>query len=370
MMSSPEVVEFHEASSLGTLSREWLALAARLDGTSYFQTPDWVLSWWETIAARPRTRAAAWRGASGRLEAIVVLSRGRERLHPRLPVRLAISTNAGSGTGAADHCGWLVPAAWRDEVAAWLSETMAGAGLLLRSADPDSDRPPLPDGARVVGRTVCPRMSVPPPDGEVGRSHDFSRQLGRFTRRIEREGVRFEWVTGGGVDERLLRALFDLHARARARHGTRTSFGIEQLALHRRLAERSGPGRGPVAVVAVRDDRIVGVLYGLRWKETFAAYQWGWAAELDRHSMGSVLACQAIRFAGAHGIRTFDFLRGAEPYKYRFGAVDRWDRTWMVPHGPAGALLAARYRARDLVHRSRARHPAGRRSRRPAYSRS
>jgi CelD/BcsL family acetyltransferase involved in cellulose biosynthesis len=370
MMSSPEVVEFHEPSTIGNLAREWQALAARLEGTSYFQTPDWVLSWWETVAARPPTRAAAWRGASGRLEALVGLSRSRERLHPRLPVRLAIYTNAGSGTGAADHCGWLVPAAWRDEVAAWLSQTMAGAGLLLRGADPDWDRPPLPDGARVVATTVCPRMSVPAPDRDVGRSHDFSRQLARFTRRIEREGVRFDWVAAAGVDERLLRALFDLHARARARHGTGTSFGIEQLALHRRLSERSGPGRGPVAVVARRDDAIVGVLYGFAWKETFAAYQWGWAAELDRHSMGSVLACQAIRFAGAHGIRTFDFLRGAEPYKYRFGAVDRWDRTWIVPHGPAGALLATRYRARDLVHRWRARPLAARRPRRPAYGRS
>jgi CelD/BcsL family acetyltransferase involved in cellulose biosynthesis len=366
MMSSPEVVEFREPS-LGSLAREWQALAARLDGTSYFQTPDWVLSWWETIAARPPTRAAAWRGASGRLEALVVLSRGRERLHPRLPIRVAIDVNAGSGAGAADHCGWLVPATWREEVAAWLAQTMTGAGLLLRGAD---DRPPLPEGARVVARTVCPRMSVPPPDRDVGRSHDFSRQLGRFTRRIEREGVRFEWVAGSGVDERLLRALFELHARARARHGTGTSFGIEQLALHRRLTERSGPGRGPVAVVAAHGDAIVGVLYGFAWKETFAAYQWGWAAELDRHSMGSVLACQAIRFAGAHGIRTFDFLRGAEPYKYRFGAVDRWDRTWMVPHGPAGALLAARYSARDVVHHLRAGRAALRRPRRPAYSRS
>jgi CelD/BcsL family acetyltransferase involved in cellulose biosynthesis len=370
MMSSPEVVEFEEPSTLGNLSREWRSLATRLEGTSYFQTPDWVVSWWETIAARPATRAAAWRGPSGRLEALVVLSRGREPLHPRLPVRLAMYTNAGSGTGAADHCGWLVPAAWRDDVAAWLSETMAGAGLMLRSADPDWDRPPLPDGARVVARTVCPRMSVPPPDREVGRSHDFSRQLRRFTRRIEREGVRFEWVTGADVDERLLRALFELHARARARHGTGTTFGIEQLALHRRLTERSRPGGGPVAVVAARADAIVGVLYGFAWKETFAAYQWGWGAEFDRHSMGSVLACHAIRFAGAHGIRTFDFLRGAEPYKYRFGAVDRWDRTWMVPHGPAGALLAARYRARDVVHRLREGQATARRPRRPAYSRS
>ena len=370
MTSSPEVVEFEEASKLGNLARDWLALAARLDDTSYFQTPDWILSWWETIATRPRTRAAAWRAASGRLEALVVLSRDRVRLHPRLPLKLPVYTNAGSGAGAADHCSWLVPPAWSDEVAAWLSQALGGAGLLLRSADPDWDRPPLPGGARVIERTVCPRMSVPPPDRDVGRSHDFSRQLARFTRRIEREGVRFEWVTDAGIDERLLRALFDLHARARARHGTGTSFGIEHLALHRRLAERSGPGRGPVAVVAARDNAIVGVLYGLTWKETFAAYQWGWAAELDRHSMGSVLAYQAIRLAASRGVNTFDFLRGAEPYKYRFGAVDRCDRTWLVPRGPVGALLAARYRAAEVVHRARAGHAAVRRPRRPAYSRS
>ena len=56
--------------------------------------------------------------------------------------------------------------------------------------------------------------------------------------------------------------------------------------------------------------------------------------------------CSSTRASASrptNGARTFDFLRGAEPYKYRFGAVDRWDRTWMVPRGPAGALLAARY---------------------------
>jgi CelD/BcsL family acetyltransferase involved in cellulose biosynthesis len=370
MIDSPEVVQFDDPSKLGNLTRDWLGLAERLDDTSYFQTPDWVLSWWETIAARPQTRAAAWRAASGRLEALVVLSRDRVRLHPRLPVKLPVYTNAGSGAGAADHCGWLVPPAWREEVAAWLSKALGGAVLLLRSADPDWDRPPLPGAARVVERTVCPRMSVPPPDRDVGRKHDFDRQLKRFIRRMQREGVLFEWIAGASVDEPLLRTLFELHARARARHGVGTSFGIEQLALHRRLAERSGPGRGPAAVVAKRDGAVVGVLYGFSWKDNFAAYQWGWDARWDRRSMGSVLAYQAIRFAAAHGARTFDFLRGAEPYKYRFGAVDRWDRTWMVPHGPGGALFAARYRAGDMVHRWRAGCAGVRRRRRSAYSRS
>jgi len=369
-MRPPEVVEFHDQANLRNLSSDWLALAERLDETSYFQSPDWVLSWWETVAEQPDTVAAAWRAPSGRLEALVTVSRDRVRLHPRLPIDLTVYTNAGSGAGAADHCGWLVPPAWRDEVAVWLLNASGGAGLLLRSAGPGGGRPPLPQRARVVGSTVCPRVSVPPADQEVGRSHAFNRQLGRFTRRMEREGVRFEWIPTGAVDESLLRALFALHARARRSHGLASSFGVEQLALHRRLVERSGLGRGPTAVAARRDGALVGVLYGFAWKDTFAAYQWGWDTSWDRHSMGSVLAYQAIRLAAAHGVRTFDFLRGAEPYKYRFGAADVWDRTWLVPHGPGGALLAARYRARDLIHDSRAEHVAVRRPRRPAYSRS
>jgi CelD/BcsL family acetyltransferase involved in cellulose biosynthesis len=366
MAGAPQVVQFDESSRLDDLAREWLALAGRLEGTSYFQTPDWVLSWWETLAGRPRTRAAAWRGPSGRLEALVLLTRDRVTLHPRLPLRVAVYANAGSGVGAADHCGWLVPTAWREPVAAWLAETLGSTGLLLRGA-PDADEPPLPPGARVIGRTACPRTAVPSAGDDVSRSHGFSRQLARFTRRMEREGVRFAWLSGDALDERVLRALFELHARSRSRHGDASSFGVEHLDLHRRLVARSGARRGPQAVVAERDGVVAGVLYGFAWKDTFAAYQWGWGAEWDRHSMGSVLAYQALRLAPERGIGTFDFLRGAEPYKYRFGAVDRWDRTWMVPRGLAGALLAARYGARDLVHGLRASRPA---ARRPAYSRS
>ena len=115
---------------------------------------------------------------------------------------------------------------------------------------------------------------------------------------------------------------------------------------HSTVGSWRGPRRaaGPSAIVARCGDAVVGMLYGFRWKDTFAAYQWGWEAPWDRHSMGSVLVLPgASASRPRHGARTFDFLRGAEPYKYRFGAVDRWDRTWMVPRGPAGALLAARY---------------------------
>jgi CelD/BcsL family acetyltransferase involved in cellulose biosynthesis len=351
-MTSPEVFDLEDPPGLEGLDRDWLDLAGRLEGTSYFQTPDWVLAWWETLAGRPPTRVAAWRAASGRLEALVALSRDHERLHRRLPVTVPVFANAGSGVGAADHCGWLVPADRAAEVGAWISEAIGGSALLVRGADPDWSARPLPCGARVVDTSACPRVELPLADRGTGPSRAFVRQLRRFTRRLEREEVRFEWVPPGQLDDRLLVTLFELHAHSVARRGA-TDFGIEHLAFHRRLVQRSGPGRGPAAVVARHDKGIAGVLYGFWWKDTFAAYQSGWDPRFARHSMGSVLVLHALERAGEEGARTFDFLRGDEPYKYRFGANDRWDRTWLVPRGSAGALVAARHRVRDRLHQVR-----------------
>jgi CelD/BcsL family acetyltransferase involved in cellulose biosynthesis len=343
-MSPPVEVALDEPASLGGLVGEWRELAGRLRSTSYFQTPDWILSWWESIGGRPLTRVAAWHGPSGRLEAIVALARDREPLHRRLPLTVPVYANAGSGAGAADHCGWLVPPERRAEAAEWISGAIGRTPLLVRNVDGEPGGPPVP-GARVVERSACPRSPLP----AAGPSREFRRQLGRFTRRLERAGMRFEWVPPGAVDGPLLSALFELHRRGRAARGAATRFGPEQLALHRRLADRSGPGRGPAAVVGRCDGAIAGVLYGFRWTDTFAAYQSGWDPAWSRDSIGSVLVDHAMRFAAADGARTFDFLRGGEAYKRRFGAQHRCDETWLVPRGPAGALLAARYSVRGRV---------------------
>jgi CelD/BcsL family acetyltransferase involved in cellulose biosynthesis len=352
-MSSTEVVDLEELASHGDLERDWLELAASHEGSSYFQTPDWVLAWWVVLAGGPPTRVATWRAASGRLEALVALSRDRERPHRRLPVAVPVYANAGSGAGVADHCAWLVPADRGEEVAAWLSGAIARSALLVRSAAPDWPAGVLPAGAREVEAIPCPRVGLPfGSDG--GPSDDFLRQLRRFTRRLGREGVRFEWVAPTLVDEPLLRALFELHAQARPDG----SFGLHQLGFHLELCRRAAPGRGPAAVVARRGDEIVGVLYGFWWRDTFAAYQSGWDRRYARQGLGNVLVLHALELAAERGARTFDFLRGTEPYKYRFGARDQWDRTWLVPRGPAGALLLGRHLLR--ARRRPAATPGGR----------
>jgi hypothetical protein len=303
------------------------------------------LAWWETIGGRPPTRVAAWRSGSGRLEALVALSRDRERLHRRLPGAVPVYVNAGSGAGAGDHCEWLVARERGEAVGAWLRAAAPGSALLLRSAATDPPAGVLPAGARIVEHTRCPRLAPLPPDPAGALSGTFARQLRRFTRRLARKGVSFEWIPPGQVDEPLLVSLFELHARGRPDGG----FGIDQLPFHRRLAATAERGRGPAAVVARRAGSTVGVLYGFWWRDSLAAYQSGWDRAYARDGLGNVLILHALEFAAAEGARSFDFLRGGEPYKYRFGARDHWDHTWLVPRGPAGALLALRHQARRLL---------------------
>ena len=104
-------------------------------------------------------------------------------------------------------------------------------------------------------------------------------------------------------------------------------------------------------VLAERDGQPVGVLYGFRWRDVFAYYQTGWEPEWAAANLGTVLVSEAIRLAGQAGARVFDFLRGAESYKYRFGAVDRIDETWLVPRGAHGRLLGLQYRVKDRLRR-------------------
>ena len=234
-------VDVGACAATGSSSRR----ASRRRRTS--RRPTGCSSWWETIAARAQTRGGRVARASGRLEALVALSRERERLHRALPIDCRSTSTRAAAPGPPTTAAGSCPRAGATRSPPGSPTPSGGAGLLLRSADPAWGRPPLPPRRRVVASTACPRMSVPPPGSARWAARTrFSRQLARFTRRLEREGVRFEWVAAGAVDERLSARPFSRCMRGRVRAmESRSSFGVEQLELHGRLAERSGAGRGP-----------------------------------------------------------------------------------------------------------------------------
>jgi CelD/BcsL family acetyltransferase involved in cellulose biosynthesis len=74
------------------------------------------------------------------------------------------------------------------------------------------------------------------------------------------------------------------------------------------------------------NERIVAVFYGFAHQGTVYYYLSGFDPELDRLSIGSLLVAHAVEEAVREEATTFDFLRGAEEYKYSWGATDRINR--------------------------------------------
>jgi CelD/BcsL family acetyltransferase involved in cellulose biosynthesis len=335
-----EFVLMETSRQLGDIVDEWRAFAARQEDCSYFQTPDWVLTWWRHHG-RPRTVVACWRDAHGALEAVAFLSEVRERVHRRVGLTTTMLVNAGSGASYfADRCGWPMIPTRASDVREWAAAYRPSVSLVLRNLDQQMTDRCVPRGAQQVLRTCAPVLDLTE-EPEHRLANNLAKQIPRFRRRLEGMGVTFRWIPPGDVSPTDLDTLFDLHeSRYGLKHGSTFDRDVH-VEFHRSLAEVADRDGGPAIVIAERDGDPVAMQYGFVWQQTFHQYQSGWRAEYAEHRVGTVVVAEAIRLARENGMHSFDLLRGDEAHKYRFGAVDRDDETWLLPRGVNGQLLRA-----------------------------
>jgi len=346
-----EVIQLTDVNQLGSRIDEWRELAARIEGSSYFQTPDWVLTWWED-AGRPPAEIAFWRSTAGTLEAVAYLAATRERLIRSLPIMVQITINLGSGRPhSADHCGWPVLPHRVVDVQRWVATHHWRNAIELRHLDRETGVPCVPPGARRVLTTPCPRLYIENGSEQLRRSKNLRQHIARCQRKLDRQGVSFTWTPPEAVTNDDIDILFALSESRRSLKGFSSFTRDRCLDFHRRLLSWSSRGHGVAMVAASCDGRPIGVNYGFVWRDTYYNYQGGWDATWADLSLGTVLESETIRLAGLQGLRCIDYLRGREQYKYRFGAVDKLDESWIVPRGFSGWLLALKYQA---VHLQRA----------------
>ncbi|GGO96144.1 GNAT family N-acetyltransferase [Wenjunlia tyrosinilytica] len=359
-MAAPEPEIHRDPGTLAAHEDGWRQLAV---GGSYFTTPDWMLAWWRSYPDAGRGEVAVWRGPDGRVEAVAPLMRTRHRLRPNLPLSVPCLTLLGSGTGAADHLGFPALRHRRDDVRRWLARRAGGISLWLPSVD-ESAAPMLPPGLRPLARTAAPRLDLTADPARLG-SADHRQNLRRYGRKLDRAGVSFRWVAPKEMTPGVLDDVLRLHRLRADSIGRATTFTTERRAFHLRLIEAASRGagageRGPCALLAEHDGAAVGAVYGFWWGACFAYYQTGWEPRLAPLRLGLQLVARCVGEAREHGAAVFDFLRGGEPYKYRFGAVDRYDTDSLLPHGPAGALLRAKFHAKQRTALPDGQHMGGR----------
>lgn len=289
--------------SLRALEPAWWSLWHADPAATPFHSPAWLLPW--AAVFQPGSCCAVV-GEGSFLLPLFTLDGGRHVL----PL----------GAGTTD---WLGPLCTRlpDAPIPW-PDTAA----LIDLPGLSTTTPPLqsPPGWREEGGEgePCPALDLP-----AALPKSLRQNLRTARHRLDRLGkAAIHRVTGPDIPP-TLDALFALHSARWQQDGDPGVLADPLVqAFHRQAAPRLDAA-GLLRLYALElDGRIVAVLYGLSAKGRFHYYIGGHAPALAACSPGSLLLAHAIAEATAEGCTLFDFLRGREPYKYRWGATDRPSR--------------------------------------------
>jgi CelD/BcsL family acetyltransferase involved in cellulose biosynthesis len=321
------------AGSIDELRGEWDVLAHQ--AANVFATPEWTACWARHFLRGRSLELLAFRSAGGRLVAVLPLYELCAR-----PLR--ILRVAGHGPG--EDLGPVCAPVDRVRVARMLPHALDRLGAQLVLAEQISREPGWSalTGARVLRTEGSPVVGFDGLSWEqlLGRrSRGLRKELRRQQANLEREhAVRYR--LGGGTPEELERDLdvmFALHG-ARWRHDSQF---LQDGRFHRAFAAVARE-RGWLRLWFLEADRrAVAASYGFRYANVEFDYQGGRDPAWTAASVGLLLVAHSVRKALEEGVSEYRFLRGDEPYKYRFADQDPGLETFAIPRGPTGAAAAA-----------------------------
>lgn len=330
-----EINESNTAESLEDLRTEWSGLVRNCVSATPFQSPAWLIPWWKWNG-RGKPMAVTIR-VGGRLAGLASMYINTDEKGERV-VRFM-------GTGVSDYLDAVfepgIEIIGADAVlrriaegnASWdrcdLQEIREGSPLLSAG---------LPGGleGKMTEQGVCPVLSLPDTVGELERmlSHDGRTGARRAMKRLE-FGTSAEV---GAADKATLSSFMDsffaLHCarwRSVCQQGVLADARIQ--AFHREVAEGMLE-EGLLRLYRLRyNGEDAAVVYGFALHKRFYSYLGGFDPRLSKLSPGRALMRHVMTEAVGEGIKEFDFLRGAEPYKYGWGAKDRINTRLQISTG-------------------------------------
>lgn len=312
-------------AALAELEAEWWALWARCPTATPFQSPAWLLPWWNAFAP-------------GRLA--VVTGRETQRLIAMAPLYLERSPFGTRllplGASITDHHDILLDpefaAAACRGLPSYLVQNGAGWDIWeFSELAPDATalRLVVPSDCEddVERSNACPVLPLPS-DGAIDSCvPSRKRRDARMARnRAKRRGNTEIAVADRTTALPMIDALICLHG---ARWQSRGEAGVVADPRVQRFHRAAIPRLLHAELLRLCELRIagdtVGVYYGLQHRERAFAYLSGFDPRYAFESPGTILIEHAINWAIQNGAREFHFLRGHEAYKYQWGAVDRWN---------------------------------------------
>ena len=339
-------------ASLSGYRDDWQRIARASPRATVFQTWEWISAWWR------------FNGRGKRLHAIVFTDGGAVvgfalLYRPLLPSPLR--TWRFVGTSGSDYLDTLALPGYEAQVGAALWQYLGKQGSRwdwcdLQQVRPGSclDAAPPPADTKVRVATwegeTCPYLPLGP-DWETTRKA-FGKKLrgniGYYGRALEKAYAVELRVATPDTLKADLESFFFLHQRRWNKRWLPGAFASRSARAFHSDAARQLLAAGMLRLYTLSlDGEAQAALYCFHKGATCYYYLGGFEPDLARLSIGTVLTAHAIKSAiEQDGATEFDFLRGDEPYKYRWGAIDRHNRRLSVTHGGVRpALLAAGGRA-------------------------
>jgi CelD/BcsL family acetyltransferase involved in cellulose biosynthesis len=320
-------------AALPPLRAEWEALwrsaSANPAGATPFQSPSWLLPWWDAFGTG-HPRIATLRDANGALTGLLPLylleESGARKLLPM-------------GVGITDYADALLsPEAPPDAAAQLLALALSTA---TRDGAATCDLPDLPPGAALLDAAPppgwreerwsgepCPVLTLPD-TVEALRGPipaNTLRKLRMSRHRADRAGG---WAATIAGDDEVLpawNALVDMHRARWTRRGEEGGVLADPkvLAFHEAaLPQLRAAGALRLFVLRIGGE-IAAVYHAMAaGPDRLLFYLSGFDEARAFESPGTILLGHAIESAIAEGRREIHFLRGGEPYKYAWGGQDR-----------------------------------------------
>jgi CelD/BcsL family acetyltransferase involved in cellulose biosynthesis len=148
-------------------------------------------------------------------------------------------------------------------------------------------------------------------------------EIRRKIRRMEEAEVKSRWYIvqdGSGLDQEI-----DDFLRLMGQEPAKQAFLTDVMRTQMRAAVQAAFQAGwlQLAFLEIEGEKAAGYL-NFDYDNHIWLYNSGWDPRFNNYSPGWVLLGYLLQWANEHGRASFDFMRGDEEYKYRFGGIDRY----------------------------------------------
>lgn len=321
------------------LSKEWNKLLNNSDSNNIFLTWEWISSWWEFFKEDVRLYLITVRDEKGQLIGIAPLK--IDKLSSQgFPYRQLSFIGSGKGV-TADYLNFLIASGKEKEVIKeifiylWKNKRQWDiinltnifmespvSEIILKVASENGWR------CRIEPGLPCPYITLPDSWDTYLKtlSGKMRYEMRRRLRLLETQHkVKFVRLKERREIESGLDTFLNLHENRWAKKGSRGILGFhkEISEFHKRLALKFYEKDWLNIFFLEIDGVPVASLYGYEYGNKIFHYNSGFDDRWSKYGVAKQLIAFVVEDCIKRGLREFDFLRGAEPYKYEWTTQER-----------------------------------------------